>query len=94
MDMKALKVGQKLYAYVDSDFYEATVGEITDRRVCVELANWDGSRNGLSPGSMIAFDYAGNQQGSYGFCADGWTCCPMGVMKIGLIEDHGDASKR
>jgi hypothetical protein len=79
MDMRALKVGQKIYVHIGSHVYEATVTEMNgpDFGWRISLANWDGSRNGLPKGSFIEFDAAGNESGSYGWSADGWDSRPI-----------------
>jgi len=96
LDVRTLKVGQKLYARIGPRYvYEATVEEMDSEflewaqswgvRVRIGLANWDGSNNGLTKGSFIAFDAAGKEIGSYGLSADGWDTRPADADLI-LVE--------
>jgi hypothetical protein len=95
IDVKALKVGQKLYAHIGRcEVFEATVedmkeknGPYFERRI--NLANWDGSYNGLPKESHISFDLAtGKEFGSYGLSADGWDSRPTDVNLTLVAEDR------
>lgn len=97
MDIRTLKVGQKLYARIGPRYiYEAIVEDMHgpywedmtmpyfERQI--HLTNWDESYNHLPRGSYIAFDAAGHEIGSYGLSADGWDSRPADADLI-PIED-------
>ncbi|MGA8734940.1 MAG: hypothetical protein WB558_13555 [Terriglobales bacterium] len=97
MDVRTLKVGQKLYVRIGPrTMYGGTVedmeemnGPYFERRINLTKWDniWDGSYN-LPRGSFIAFDAAtGKEIGSYGLSADGWSSCPVDADLI-LVEEY------
>jgi hypothetical protein len=96
IDMRALKVGQKLYVHDYSRVYEATVGEmgessfgwghdLVEKCVHIEVANWDGSYNGHARGYAIDFDYDGSAICFWNAC-DVWNPVSRPDPKIFLKE--------